>query len=151
MGSNGSEKVLETTLNEVCANAPPQDPRTLDSFAWFESLYDYSRPRTITSGSKSSPNSGNEDDNEDPPLGPDGDLVSAMISTAVVPRLCKVVQGGAFDPYSEKHVRRMVDLAEQVEASVGREKYEASVMVTAMKIVNHLLTPFSPCRCSSNP
>ena len=97
----------------------PQNPRSLDSFSWFESLYSYSRPRPSKRSSDE-----DEDEDEEPPLGPDGDLVSAMLSTVVVPRLCKVIQGGAFDPYSDKHVNRMVDLAEQVEASVGREKYE---------------------------
>ena len=33
----------------------------------------------------------------DTELGPDGDLVSAMISTAVIPRICKMIEGGAFD------------------------------------------------------
>jgi GC-rich sequence DNA-binding factor len=44
--------------------------------------------------------------------------VSAMISTALIPRLCKIVEGGAFDAYSTKGVRRLRDLAEQLEASV---------------------------------
>ncbi|KAI5121072.1 hypothetical protein M0805_008586 [Coniferiporia weirii] len=94
---------------------PVAQPRTLDTFAWFSALYDYSRPRTRD----------NEDEDDmEPELGPDGDLVSAMISTAVVPRLCKVIRGGAFDPYSAKHVRILIDLAEQVEASASQDKFE---------------------------
>ncbi|KAG6839194.1 hypothetical protein C0991_004989, partial [Blastosporella zonata] len=41
-----------------------------------------------------------------------------MISTAVIPRLSAVIGGGALDPYSEAHIRRVVHLAEEVEASV---------------------------------
>lgn len=81
-----------------------QDARSLDSFKWYKGLYAYSRP--------------GEEDLEERELGPDGDLVASMISTAVIPRLCKVVEGGAFDVYSHIHVRRMIDLAEEVEASL---------------------------------
>lgn len=59
-------------------------------------------------------------------LGPDGDLVSAMISTAIIPRLCKMVEGGVLDVYSDVHIRRMIDLAEEIEASVenGNPKFQ---------------------------
>ena len=52
------------------------------------------------------------------PLGAEGDLASSMVSTAIVPRLCKIVEGGGFDPYSMKHVRAVTDLVEQVEVAV---------------------------------
>ncbi|KAK7005823.1 GC-rich sequence DNA-binding factor-like protein [Favolaschia claudopus] len=83
-----------------------KDPRSLDTFKWYQGLYEYSRP------------SGDE-------LGSDGDLVASMISTAFIPRICKLVEGGLFDAYSEANVRRMVDLAEEVEASVeaGNAKF----------------------------
>lgn len=55
---------------------------------------------------------------EERELGPDGDLVTSMVSTAVIPLICKLVDGGALDVYSSRHIRRMVDLAEEVEASV---------------------------------
>jgi GC-rich sequence DNA-binding factor len=95
-----------------------QDPRPLDSFAWYVSLYDYSRPR----------GDDHMEDDEEPPLGSDGDLVAAMLSTAVIPRLCKVLRGGAFDPYSSVHTRRVIDLAEQVEMSLEKSdaKFQAS-------------------------
>lgn len=51
-------------------------------------------------------------------LGPDGDLVASMVSTAVIPRLVAVLASGAFDVYSGRHIRRVVDLVEEVEASV---------------------------------
>lgn len=54
----------------------------------------------------------------EPEIGPGGDMVSSMISQAVIPRLCKIIQAGAFDPYSALHTRRVIDIAEQIEASV---------------------------------
>ena len=70
----------------------------------------------------------NED--EEPELGPDGDLVSAMISTAIIPRFCKLIDGGAFDPYSAEHVRTLVDMAEQIEVSVQRDDSKFQVRVS---------------------
>jgi len=100
---------------EMLAWDPTEDQRVLDSFTWFGALYKYSRPR-----------SGDAMDDDDA-LGPDGDLVSAMISTAVVPRLYKIIRGGGCDVYSAKHIRSLVDIAEQVEASATREKIELLV------------------------
>ena len=89
----------------------------MDEFAWYRSLYEYSRIRSTSEL---------EGDEEDVTIGPDGDLVSAMISTALVPRICRIMQGGALDPYSAQHIRKLRDLAEQVEASATREKFEVS-------------------------
>ena len=47
-----------------------------------------------------------------------GDLASSMVSTAIVPRLCKLIEGGGFNPYSMKDVRTVTDLVEQVEIAV---------------------------------
>ncbi|KIM43007.1 hypothetical protein M413DRAFT_69575 [Hebeloma cylindrosporum] len=83
-----------------------ENQQTLHSFKWYKGLYEYCRP-------------GDEDKVvEERELGPDGDLVTSMISTAVIPLICKLIDGGALDVYSSKHIRRMVDLAEEVEASV---------------------------------
>ncbi|KAG2010010.1 hypothetical protein CC2G_012869 [Coprinopsis cinerea AmutBmut pab1-1] len=81
-----------------------EDARSLDSFTWYKGLYEYSRPST--------------GDGEEGELGPDGDLVAAMISTAIIPKLCKSIEGGALDVYSERHIKRMIDLAEEVEATI---------------------------------
>ncbi|KAF7298985.1 GC-rich sequence DNA-binding factor-like protein [Mycena indigotica] len=83
-----------------------KDPRSLDSFEWYNRLYAYSRPN-----------------GED--LGPDGDLVASMISTAVIPRICKLLEGGSLDVYSDAEIRRVVDLVEELEASVepGNAKF----------------------------
>ncbi|EPQ51044.1 GCFC-domain-containing protein [Gloeophyllum trabeum ATCC 11539] len=96
---------------------PLEDHRSLDSFDWYTSLYQYSRP---------------QDEDEEPALGPDGDLVSAMISTAVIPRLVKVVVGGAFDPYSAKHVGRIIDLAEEVEASIEPDNLKFQTLLKSV-------------------
>ncbi|KAF9496528.1 GCFC-domain-containing protein [Pleurotus eryngii] len=90
-----------------------EDPKSLDSCKWYKGLYEYSRPGDPT--------------NPDGELGPDGDLVSSMISTAVIPRVCKLIEGGALDVYSGKHIHRIVDLAEEMEVSVerGSAKFQA--------------------------
>jgi GC-rich sequence DNA-binding factor len=54
-------------------------------------------------------------------------LVSAIISTAVVPLICKLVEAGAFDPYSAVDARNMINLAEQVEASIGQDNHKFQV------------------------
>ncbi|EDR13826.1 uncharacterized protein LACBIDRAFT_309262 [Laccaria bicolor S238N-H82] len=122
-----------------------EDSRSLHDFKWYKGLYEYSRP-------------GNGDPHERE-LGPDGDLVVSMISTAVIPRLCKLVEGGAFDAYSEQHVRRMVDLAEEVEASVetGNMKFQTllkSVITnfeTAIIGTEELLVKFNSVQQSITP
>ena len=115
---------------------PIEDARrtSLDGFNWYSALHEYSRPSV--------------ENDEESELGPDGDLVSAMISTAVVPRLCKVVEGGAFDPYSNKNLRRMVDLAEQVEASVEKDSQKFQVRIPPY--TKPELTAAIHCRCFSN-
>lgn len=60
-------------------------------------------------------------DDIEPEIGPGGDMVSSMISQAVIPRICKMIEGGALDPYSMGHIRHLIDIAEQVEASVEKE------------------------------
>ncbi|KAF9026128.1 GCFC-domain-containing protein [Hymenopellis radicata] len=92
-----------------------EDSRSLDSFAWYKGLYEYSRP-----------------DGEE--LGSDGDLVSSMITTAIIPRICKIIEGGALDVYSEKHVKRMVDFTEEVEASV--EPNNVKIQMLFKSVIN---------------
>ncbi|KAJ3784612.1 nineteen complex-related protein 2-domain-containing protein [Lentinula aff. detonsa] len=79
-----------------------QDSQSLDSFRWYHDLYEFCRPG---------------DDGQE--LGPEGDLVSSMVSTAIIPRLSKIVESGALDVYSSSHVRRAADLLEELEASVS--------------------------------
>lgn len=51
--------------------------------------------------------------------------MASMISTAIIPRMCKLLEGGVLDVYSDAEVRRIVDLSEEVEASVepGNAKF----------------------------
>ncbi|KAJ3854000.1 nineteen complex-related protein 2-domain-containing protein [Lentinula lateritia] len=81
------------------------DSKSLDSFRWYHGLYKFCRP--------GDPNM------EGRELGPEGDLVSSMVSTAIIPRLSKIIENGALDVYSSSHVRRAVDLSEELEASVS--------------------------------
>ncbi|KAI5896867.1 uncharacterized protein SCHCODRAFT_02491843 [Schizophyllum commune H4-8] len=97
---------------------PVENSRSLDAFKWYKGLYEYARP--------------GEGEVESRDLGPDGDLVSSMITTAVIPRLAKVLEGGAFDAYSEKHVRRVIDLAEEVEASIEPDSIKLQILQKAV-------------------
>ncbi|KDR82497.1 hypothetical protein GALMADRAFT_134104 [Galerina marginata CBS 339.88] len=85
-----------------------EDQRSLHSFKWYKGLYEYCRP-------------GENPVVEERRLGPDGDLVASMVSTSVIPLVCKILENGALDVYSMRHVRRMIDLAEEIEASVEAE------------------------------
>lgn len=109
---------------EFCGWDPVREAKTLDGFKWYEALYAYSRPSAQGEDEEDGDMDGERE------LGSDGDLVAAMISTAVLPKICRCVEGGGFDPYSRKHIRRMVDMAEEIEASVGRGnlKFEVSTM-----------------------
>lgn len=52
--------------------------------------------------------------------------MASMVSTAIIPLICKQLEGGALDVYSRKNVARMIDLAEEVEAGIGEDnaKYQ---------------------------
>ena len=73
-----------------------------------------------------------------------------MISTALIPRFCRLLESGALDAYSATDVRRLVDLAEQVEASVERQslKFEMllksayTVFAAAVAATEASLSPF---------
>ncbi|KAH9980300.1 nineteen complex-related protein 2-domain-containing protein [Lactifluus volemus] len=98
---------------------PFENSRTLDNFHWYSDLYKYCRPVQ------------SDDDTEEPQLGPDGDLVSAIISTAIIPRLSNLIEGGAFDPFSSRDIRRAVNLAEEVEISVEKGNYKFQMFLKA--------------------
>lgn len=103
---------------EMAGWDPLHESRNLDSFDWYTGLYNYSRPKTADPAGMVIDD---EEEDDEPPLGPDGDLVTSMVSTAVIPRLIALIAGGAFDPYSIKDVRKVVDLVEQVEMCVPKE------------------------------
>lgn len=111
-------------------NVFEQDSRTLDSFSWYHLLYQYSRPRHEED---------DEVDEDEAELGPDGDLVSAMISSAIIPRLCKIIEGGGFDCYSSQDLRRLTDLAEQIELSVEKDSLKFEVCLSIFIIFQYRL------------
>ncbi len=54
-----------------------------------------------------------------------------MVSTAIIPRIRKIIESGGLDVYSEQHIRRIVDLFEEVEASLEGDSAKLQVcMVT---------------------
>ncbi|CAE6415638.1 unnamed protein product [Rhizoctonia solani] len=108
---------------EVLVWDPLIDRRTLDSFRWYKSLHEFS--------------------GENPE--PDQDLVLSMTATAIIPRLSKLVQAGALDPYSANHVKRLRDVVEQIEAIVQVDSAKLNPLLGACiepfrKAVNELHT-----------
>ena len=97
-----------------------QTSKSLDKFSWYGSLYNYSHSR------------GDEDGAQGPNAGQDDDLVSAMISTTVAPLICKLLEAGALDPYSAVDTGHMIDVAEQVEASIGKDNHKFQVIKSFM-------------------
>ena len=94
-----------TYLTRVIASltSARQTPPRLEEFAWYSNLHDFSRPT-----------------GEEGPA-PEEDLSVQMTSTAFVPRLNALLNAGALDPFSTRHIMRMLDLAEQLEAYLGTE------------------------------
>ncbi|KAG9034492.1 hypothetical protein FRB95_013168 [Tulasnella sp. JGI-2019a] len=132
------------TRFELVGWDPLTDIKNLHSFKWYTDLYEYSRPKQMTDAEAM-----DEDEEEEPPLGSDGDLVSSMVSTAVLPRLTAVVANGALDPYSMKHVRAIIEVAEEVETSVPKDdpKFQSLMLAighvfsTAVEITADLVQP----------
>lgn len=67
------------------------------------------------------------DDEDEPPLGPEGDLIPEMVSRAVVPLLVKAFDNGAYDPYSAPQTRRAIDLADLVSDLTGKDSRKYTV------------------------
>ncbi|KAI0283947.1 nineteen complex-related protein 2-domain-containing protein [Russula aff. rugulosa BPL654] len=132
------------TRLEILGWNPFEDSRTLDSFRWYANLYEYSRPTAP------------HEDTDMPELGPDGDLVSATITTVVLPRLAKLLEGGALDPFSGKDIRRLVNLAEEVEISVERSNHKfqmflKTVLNVFQNAVNDFMSLQGPFLAKDNP
>ncbi|WWC73495.1 uncharacterized protein I206_107465 [Kwoniella pini CBS 10737] len=119
---------------EMVGWEPLRSSRTLDSFSWFRSLHHYSHPPLPRS------NESEEDDmdlDEEPPLGPDGDLVASMVSSAVVPLLTKAFEAGAYDPYSAGQTRRVIDLVDMVKEMMGKDSKKYTTLLKAVLGVYH--------------
>ncbi|KAG8696463.1 hypothetical protein FRC08_007138 [Ceratobasidium sp. 394] len=102
---------------EICLWDPMVDRRSLDEFRWYSSLHDFSRPVNDV-GEPMEPTA-------------DEDLVLSMVATAIIPRVAKLVQGGALDPYSARHIRRLKDLAEQIEATLEADATKIGALLGA--------------------
>jgi GC-rich sequence DNA-binding factor len=98
-----------------------QSNTTLESFTWFQSIHSYCHPVRPQNGDM------DEDDDEEPPLGPEGDLIPEMVSRAVVPLLVKALENGAYDPYSTPQTRRAVDLADVISELTGKDSRKYTV------------------------
>ncbi|KAF8964319.1 nineteen complex-related protein 2-domain-containing protein [Flammula alnicola] len=98
-----------------------ENPRSLHSFKWYKGLYEYCRP-------------GEGQVVEERELGSDGDLVASMISTAVIPMICKILDNGALDVHSKSDIRRMIDLAEELKLvlSLGVESSRSLLLKSVM-------------------
>ncbi|KAK4683886.1 hypothetical protein P7C73_g6329, partial [Tremellales sp. Uapishka_1] len=117
-----------------------QGSSTLESFRWFHSLHKYSRPSTTASNKAL--DADEMDLDEEPPLGIDGDLVSSMVSTAVVPLLTKSFEAGAYDPYSNPQTRRAIDLTDVVADLTGKDSRKFTVSPDLSLHVPETLTTY---------
>lgn len=50
-----------------------------------------------------------------------------MMSTAIIPKVCKIIENGGFDPYSSGGIRRLIEIAEEIEVSVPRTELKFEV------------------------
>jgi GC-rich sequence DNA-binding factor len=81
---------------------------------------------------------------DEPELGPDGDLVSDMLSKAVVPLLTKEFEAGAYDLYSAAQTRRAIDLVDVVQHLTGKDSRKFTVRTTRLYFRPYL-TSRRPC------
>jgi GC-rich sequence DNA-binding factor len=98
-----------------------QSNTAIEEFTWFQAIHEYSHPRPTTNGQDGM------DEDDEPPLGPDGDLNTQMVNDAVVPFLIKAFQSGAYDPYSAKQTRKAVDVLEVVQEMAGKDSRKFTV------------------------
>lgn len=84
------------------------------------------------------------DDEDEPPIGPEGDLIPEMVSRAVVPLLIKAFENGAYDPYSAPQTRRAIDLADLVSDLTGKDSRKYTVSHFLLEVVAVLSIPVVP-------
>lgn len=101
---------------ELLGWLPLESEPRLDEFKWYSRLHEYSHPE-----------GGYE---EEEGLRPEDDLPAQMVGTMLVPRLNALILGGAFDPYSRSQIPTLIDLVEQIEATLGSDhaRFGASVI-----------------------
>ena len=93
----------------------------MDSFKWFGGLYSYSHSHnSVNPNGNGVPEGGIHQQEEE-------DLTSAMVATMFAPRLCAFIDNGAFNPYSTTHVRRLMELCEEVGVYVPKDDIKHKV------------------------
>ncbi|KAG8754904.1 hypothetical protein FRC14_004538 [Serendipita sp. 396] len=90
---------------ELLGWLPLENSPHLDEFQWYSQLYERAHP----------------DPDMEEELRPEDDLPGNMCRTMLIPRLNALVSGGGLDAYSRRQVSRAIDIAEQIEASLGDE------------------------------
>lgn len=75
---------------------------------------------------------------EEPPLGPDGDLAAAMISSSVTGIITNAAQKGVYDVYSLRQTRRLTDLIDMTGEFIGRTGQKYRVSIKARRITSML-------------
>ncbi|KAJ9115871.1 hypothetical protein QFC22_005013 [Naganishia vaughanmartiniae] len=121
---------------EMVGWEPSRSNVSVDSFRWFHALHAYSHPKppvaqvTDTHMSDSDP-----DDEEEPPLAPEGDMAGAMVAGAVIRLVINAVQAGEYDPYSLAQTRKLVDLVDLVSDYTGKGPGKYKVLLGAILAV----------------
>jgi GC-rich sequence DNA-binding factor len=90
-----------------------QSSTSLDSFKWYHAIHQYSRPFKQEQAE--------DQEMDEPELGPDGDLLPPMVSAVVIPNIVKAFESGAYDVYSARQTRRVVDLVDLVSVYTGKD------------------------------
>lgn len=108
---------------EMVGWEPGRSSKTLDEFAWFDQLSRYSRPTAAREDDGM-----NSEDDDEPPLGADGDLAAAMISSTVTHLIQQSVEAGVYDVYSTQQTRSLADLVDVIGEYIGKDglKYRVS-------------------------
>lgn len=105
---------------ELVGWIPLDVPPRLEEFKWYTQLYEYTHTSSM------------EDDDQAETIRPEDDLPVNMCSTMLVPRLNALISGGAFDTYSAVQIPWLIDMAEQIEASLGTENIRFSSFLTTV-------------------
>lgn len=73
-------------------------------------------------------------------LGPEGDLVAAMVSSVVTRNITRAIEAGAYDLYSLRQTRILVDLADMIAEYAGKEnsKFRATLTAILTAFVNEI-------------
>ena len=76
------------------------------------------------------------DDDEEPPLAPEGDMAAAMVASLVSRLVERAVVAGEYDIYSLRQTRRLGDLVDLISGYTEKEgqKYKASLATLFLAI-----------------